>query len=60
MLSERSHGEGTIVLGRPLPSWVVNNNFVSEPPSFEFILDAARVYQLIQKTKTDLTRRGQT
>lgn len=59
VLSERFHGEGTIVLGRPLPSWVVNNSFVSEPPSFEFILDAARVYQLIQKTKADLTRPGQ-
>jgi hypothetical protein len=55
-LTERSQGEGTIILGRAVPIW---NDRIVAPPSFEAIPDAARVYQLIQKTKADLTRPGQ-
>lgn len=60
-LSERANGEGSIQLGRPVPSyWRWNGGWWSggadEGHSFEFIPDAAQVYRMIQKAKSEMPR----
>lgn len=50
-LEERDDSTGTIVFGRDITTGSGDNRHTSYAPRFEFIKDAARVYNLVEKAR---------
>lgn len=51
-LEECADGSGTIVFGRDITTGSGDQRSTSHAPRFEFIKDAARVYQLVEKSRS--------
>jgi hypothetical protein len=52
MLEERNDGLGTIVFGRDITTGSGDDRHTSRAPRFDFIKDAARVYQMVEKARS--------
>lgn len=50
-LEERADGSGTIAFGRDITTGSGKSRSTSYAPRFEFVKDAARVYQLVEKAR---------
>lgn len=51
-LEERGDGSGTIVFGRDITTGNGKHASTSFAPRFEFVKDAARVYQMVEKARS--------
>ena len=51
-LLERNDGSGTVILGRDVSRGIGQNTYTKRAPHFEFIIEARRVYKLVEEART--------